>query len=298
MSQSLELNIKTSSDVPQAMDKAKSATVSFSKQVEDIQKKFSTGFKDIFLGFFAPMILLNAAISYFSNKIAEAQKLAADGFDKLADASTKYGTAEEKSLAARLKLQMDLIKAQKEEKAGKEEMFKTYLMHTPEGQAIVNREISKGGEGFQTGMKISSVKNLFVEGLSQMKQIQSEILKIEDGKITPEMRRQKQREIELEKEAEMNAASEKKKADDEKAGRFNANVNSVGGNVIGVGANPVVTALQEQQAIARAQLTYLEIIAAKFGYAATYKDVTASGATPQTPANASPSRAALLTKNK
>jgi hypothetical protein len=298
MSQSLELNIKTSSDVPQAMDKAKSATVSFSKQVEDIQKKFSTSFKDIFLGFFAPMILLNAAISYFSNKIAEAQKLAADGFDKLADASTKYGTAEEKSLAARLKLQMDLIKAQKEEKAGKEEMFKTYLMHTPEGQAIVNREISKGGEGFQTGMKISSVKNLFIEGLSQMKQIQSEILKIEDAKITPEMRRQKQREIELEKEAEMNAASEKKKADDEKAGRFNANVNSVGGNVIGVGANPVVTALQEQQAIARAQLTYLEIIAAKFGYAATYMDVTASGATPQTPANASPSRAALLTKNK
>jgi hypothetical protein len=299
MAQDLTVNIKTTSDVPQAMDKAKSATVSFSKQVEDIQKKFSTGFKDIFLGFFAPMVLLNAAISYFSNKIAEAQKLAMDGFDKLADSSTKYGTAEEKSLAARLKLQMDLVKAQKEEKAGKNEMFKQYLMSTPEGQAIVNREISRAGTGFQTGARFDTVKNAYIDGLSKMKQIQDEILKIEDAKITPEMRRKQKREMELAKEAEMNAASEKKKADDEKAGKFsNSNVTSVGGNVIGVGANPVVTALQEQQAIARAQLTYLEIIAAQFGYAATYKDVTASGATPQTPANASPSRAALLTKNK
>jgi hypothetical protein len=73
MAQSLELNIKTTSDVPKAMDKAKSATVSFGKQVEDIQKKFSTGFKDIFLGFTAPMVLLQSAISYISASIDESQ---------------------------------------------------------------------------------------------------------------------------------------------------------------------------------------------------------------------------------
>jgi hypothetical protein len=299
MAQDLTVNIKTTSDVPQAMDKAKSATVSFSKQVEDIQKKFSTGFKDIFLGFFAPMVLLNAAISYFSNKIAEAQKLAMDGFDKLADSSTRYGTAEEKSLAARLKMQMDLIKAQKEERAGKNEMFKQYLMSTPEGQAIVNREISKGGEGFQMGMKIPAMKEKYISGLAMMKQIQEEILKIEDRKITPEMRRQNQHNMELAQKAELQAAEDKKKAEEARTKSLSSpGANSVSGNVIGVGANPVVTALQEQQAIAKASLTQLEIIAAQFGYAATYKDVTASGATPHTPANASPSRAALLTKNK
>jgi hypothetical protein len=113
------------------------------------------------------------------------------------------------------------------------------------------------------------------------------------------MRRQNQHNMELAQKAELQAAEDKKKAEEARTKSLSSpGANSVSGNVIGVGANPVVTALQEQQAIAKASLTQLEIIAAQFGYAATYKDVTASGATPQTPANASPSRAALLTKNK
>lgn len=298
MAQDLTVNIKTTSDVPRAMDKAKQATVGFSKQVEDIQKKFSTSFKDIFLGFFAPMVLVNEAISYFSSKIAEAQKLASDGFEKLADSSTRFGSAEEKSLAARLKLQMDLNKAQKEERAGKNEMFKYYLMNTEEGQAIVNREISKGGMGFQMGMKIPSVKEKFVSGLAMMNQIQEEIMRIEDLKISPEMRKQNQRNMQIAYQAEIDAANEKKKAEQERSKGFSSpGVNSVSGNVIGVGANPVVTALQEQQAIAREQLACLQTIAGK-SMSASSVDVTVSGVTPQTPANASPSRAALLTKNK
>ena len=71
MAQDLTVNIKTTSDVPQAMEKSKSAVVSFSKQVEDIQKKFSTAFKDIFLGFTAPMVLLQGTISIISNAIAK-----------------------------------------------------------------------------------------------------------------------------------------------------------------------------------------------------------------------------------
>lgn len=299
MAQDLTVNIKTTSDVPQAMDKAKSATVSFGKQVEDIQKKFSTGFKDIFLGFFAPMVLLNAAVSYFGNKIAEAQKLAADGFDKLADASTNYGNREEKTLAAQLKLKMDLIKAEKELRAGKSEMFKTYMETTPEGKAIVAREISKGGTGFQMGMNIPFMREKFVSGLAMMNQIQSEILDIEDRKISPEQRKLKEREMEAASKAEFDAAAEKTRLEDEKKRQSNEMKlgSSVSGNVIGVGANPVVTALQEQQAIAREQLAYLQIIALQSTNTRS-ADVTASGATPSTPANASPSRAALVTKNK
>jgi hypothetical protein len=72
---------------------------------------------------------------------------------------------------------------------------------------------------------------------------------------------------------------------------------SMSGNVIGVGANPVVTALQEQQAIAREQLACLQIMASQ-GTGTPSADLTNKGATPDTPANASPSRAALLTKKK
>ena len=97
MAQSLELNIKTTSDVPQAMDKAKAATVSFGKQVEDIQKKFSMAFKDIFLSFLGPMALLGVAINYISKLIeenqrkrAEANQAAIDGTNELMSAEDRY----------------------------------------------------------------------------------------------------------------------------------------------------------------------------------------------------------------
>jgi hypothetical protein len=90
---------------------------------------------------------------------------------------------------------------------------------------------------------------------------------------------------------------EKEKSADTKGKTGGNSASSVSGNVIGVGSNPVVSAIQEQQAIARDQLTYLQIIAAK-GTTSGSSDVTASGATPQTPANASPSRASIVNKKK
>ena len=99
--------------------------------------------------------------------------------------------------------------------------------------------------------------------------------------------------------AKVDAYNEKQRLEDEKKRKSDEAKlgQSVSGNVIGVGANPVVTALQEQQAIAREQLAYLQIIASQSTNTRS-ADVTASGATPSTPANASPSRAALVTKNK
>ena len=97
MAQSLELNIKTTSEVPKAMEKAKEATVSFGKQVEDIQKKFSTAFKDVFLSFLGPMALLGVAINYISKLIddnqkkrAEANQAAIDGTNELMSAEDRY----------------------------------------------------------------------------------------------------------------------------------------------------------------------------------------------------------------
>ncbi len=90
--------------------------------------------------------------------------------------------------------------------------------------------------------------------------------------------------------------TEKEKAADTKAG--SSSLSNVGGNVIGVGQNPVVTALQEQQGIALQQLSVLQQIAAKFGYQASVLDITASGATPFTPANSSTNRSATVTKTK
>lgn len=81
------------------------------------------------------------------------------------------------------------------------------------------------------------------------------------------------------------------KTEDDKAadskGKTSASVSSVSGNVIGVGQNPVVTALQEQQAIAREQLVCLQVLAGKTNGAAVDPNLTNKGATPNTPATGS-----------
>ena len=108
MAQDLTVNIKTTSDVPQAMDKAKSATVSFGKQVEDIQKKFSTGFKDIFLGFTAPMVLIQSAISYITASMEQARRDAKEGLDLIAQGKTQFANSQEARTAAFFKRRKEL----------------------------------------------------------------------------------------------------------------------------------------------------------------------------------------------
>ena len=89
---------------------------------------------------------------------------------------------------------------------------------------------------------------------------------------------------------------EKEKAADSKSGP--GGLSNVSGNVIGVGSNPIVNELKEQQGIAREQLTCLQILAQRLGYTASVLDVTASGATPSTPANSATNRSAIVTKTK
>jgi hypothetical protein len=97
MAQDLTVNIKTTSDVPQAMDRAKTATVGFGKQVDDIQKKMSTAFKDIAFAYVAPLILLNKAIGMISDSIEKSKQeikdlrdFAATSDSKFLDPKTKY----------------------------------------------------------------------------------------------------------------------------------------------------------------------------------------------------------------
>ena len=90
MAQSLEVNIKTTSDVPQAMDKAKAATVGFQSQLDAIGKKFSTAFKDIALGFIAPVIILQQVMSYISASISKAKQDAKDGLELIAKGESRF----------------------------------------------------------------------------------------------------------------------------------------------------------------------------------------------------------------
>jgi hypothetical protein len=80
------------------------------------------------------------------------------------------------------------------------------------------------------------------------------------------------------------AKSEKEKSADTKGAAGGNAASSVSGNVIGVGQNPVIAALQDQTEIAKQSMTYLEMIAYNFGPQNKFRDITDKGATPITPA--------------
>jgi hypothetical protein len=130
--QDLGLNIKTTSDVPQAMDKAKAAAGSFSKQAEDIGMKFKNSFKDIFLGFTAPMVILQSLIGSISNAIENSKRQAQEGFDLIAKGDTIYASSEEKRFAAYLKARKAMEDEQAAVKKGKVEVTQKFV-DTPEG---------------------------------------------------------------------------------------------------------------------------------------------------------------------
>jgi len=119
MSQDLTVNIKATSNVPEAMDKAKSATVSMAKQVEDVQKKFSTGFKDIFLAFTAPLVILNTIISAISASMEKAKQIAESGFKTLAAGEDQYATEQEARMARFFQQQQETTQKKEESAAGK-----------------------------------------------------------------------------------------------------------------------------------------------------------------------------------
>ena len=137
MSQDLSVNIKTTSDVPQAMDRAKSATVSFSKQVEDIQKKFSTAFKDIFLGFTAPMILLQSAISYISAQMEQARRDAKEGLDLIAQGKSEFASSEEAKTAAFFKRRKEIEEEKRLVQEGRASLTEQILTDPELGKGFV-----------------------------------------------------------------------------------------------------------------------------------------------------------------
>jgi hypothetical protein len=219
MAQDLTVNIRTTSDVPQAMDKSKSAVVSFSKQVEDVQKKFSTTFKDVFLSFLGPMALVTGAISIISKMIAESQRkqeeatrAAIDGTNELMSAEDRYW-ARKKERENQTKENIEQAKVQRI--AVTEEFLSS---EDPRASEILKRETERlGALAELQGGAITPY------GLARDPKVQEEVQKII---------------------AEEAAKEQPQKPAGVKDGQFKGPEGF--GNVIGVGANPVMEAMTRQ----------------------------------------------------
>jgi len=254
MAQDLTVNIKTTSDVPQAMDKAKSATVSFGKQVEDIQKKFSTAFKDIAFAFVAPLVLLNTAINFISSAIEKRKQDIKEAYDFAVRAESKYLDSETVVLAKTRAAKEQDEKDREMAKTAKQTEF-TKFLEQPGMRDKVADEIG-GFRGFRLkyGLDANSA-----EDMAKAADVQGVISKM----IAP-----------------LVDASKKTVEDKKQPSGTNFKAPEGIGNVIGVGANPVLEAMNSQLEEQKKTNTILEKIAGDPGATSWM--------------NSTPSRAALL----
>ena len=175
--QELGLKLKTTSDVPEAMSKARSATVSFAKQVEDIQKKFSTTFKDIFLGFLAPMVIINKAMSMISDAVANIKQQSKDALDFGSEQTNKYVNEQESAIRRLIKLREEDAKGRKLGEQGTREAYAEILRTTPEGQKIYeqNRRFGQGFRSYKEGDILKGFDQIAAEEMAKNPAIRAQL---------------------------------------------------------------------------------------------------------------------------
>jgi hypothetical protein len=258
MAQSLEVQIKATSEVPQAVDRAKEAITSLEKraasakvttaggaveqtatkatakvesQFDKIGKAFGNTISSVFLSFLGPLAIITGIISFISNSIAEAKQLASDGLNKIAEGKTKLATEEESKMAAFFKAKDEREKEEREVKAGREEMTRRFLEETEAGRRIKEEADRYTTAGFEADhSKDPAFQRMALEAF----------LASPEGK-------------------KYASFFEAEKATKENAFRAPEGFS----NVVGVGANPVLQALDETLAEAKKQTELLDKIASQ-----------------------------------
>lgn len=283
----LTAKVKVDNEVPQAMDKAKAATVSFGKQVEDIQKKFSTAFKDIFLAYTAPMVIIQNTIGLISDSIAKAKQDAKDAIAFAAKGESKYlssGTvASAREVTARQQDALDRKNAQLAREALAEEQSKQggFIGFGGEADKALVQYVQEG-KGFmdKAGRSINAAAIFFgINSMSKDNAMQ-DVLERRAIDRTPY-----QPDVEGNK---LKAAQDAKDIAELKQFAGRSKPGEVGGfgNVIGVGSNIAIEMAQMQIDELKRHTELLQMIATKEQQATDFSKGDKSVA--------APSRAKLL----
>jgi len=290
MSQDLTVNMKTTSDVPQAMEKAKLATVSFAKQVDDVSKKFSTAFKDIALSFLAPLVILNSAISAISSAIAENKQKIKDAMDFVVKGESKYLRPGTVSSGREVERKRQDALDRKNAKLGAEAYAQEQLDADKGFLGMFGGEADKAVVQYMSGGNgLMDTLGRAVNGAGMLLGINN-IAGDEDMQKVLESRSQARDvndpQVQAQAKATGDAIAQKTNDDADKAKGTAFKGPEGFSNVVGVGANPVMEAMTMQLEETRKQTALLEILArpAGGGVPVDYTKSTSS----------TPSRAAML----
>jgi hypothetical protein len=141
MGRKLEWELSGKSDVPEKMAKAKASMEGVEGAANALSKKFREAFKDIAVGFLAPMVLIQKAISFISDKIAQAKQDTAEAraFAKEEESRGLMRTGGREALlqseerhAARLR--------QEKAARGNVEGYQSFLLEDPRGRKLLEEQ--------------------------------------------------------------------------------------------------------------------------------------------------------------
>ena len=230
MGRKLEWELSGKSDVPEKMAKAKASMEGLEGAANGLSKKFREAFKDIALGFIAPMVLVQQAISFISDSIAKARQDAKDAVDfaagiKAEDLSKSPVDATTRYLAQKLQVDLRTEKEQEQAKKAKQVVTEEFLMRDPRGMEYYNKN---AGLNMETGGPAVSASNL-----AMLKRVQDDVFAMVQGDMNKA----------LKDEQDKAAAAKAKETPSAAKGM------EVGSNVVGVGMSPQLEALNRSVAI-------------------------------------------------
>jgi len=250
MSQDLTVNVKTTSDVPEAMERAKNAVKSFNAQIEGIGNKFGNSFQSIFLSYLGPMALVGAVIAFIGNKIAENQQKQDDANQAAIDGTNELMSAEDRYWANKRNNEAQAKKDPEQAKLKREQTTREFLQEDPRGKQIT---IEAGERAGYFGRSILFGAKDPAKDLIAQKQVQDLI--DQDMKNNPEAG------VNAADTIKAQTAAQKANDDADKAKGTSFKGPEGFSNVVGVGANPVMEAMTLQLEESRKQTALLEAIA-------------------------------------
>lgn len=236
MSQKLELEIKATSDVDKATQKAKNEVGSLAHAIDGYGRKLKNFGRDLLISVAGPMALINAFLDYAAKRFEESKRMAREGLDLLAEGKSASLRPGESTAATFFKRKQAMEEEQKLIAAGREKLAYEFLQ-TEEGQRF--KENLPGGRTLEADGNLAYIPYI-------QKAAVEAFMKTEQG-------RQMQSILDAEQKA-------KEKQEKEKA---SAGLKSqqLTGSVVGVGASANTSILQSQLEVARESRDLLRAIA-------------------------------------
>ena len=138
MGRKLEWELSGKSDVPEKMAKAKASMEGLEGASNALSKKFREAFKDIAVGFLAPMVLIQKALSFISDKIAQAKQDAQEARDFAKDEESKgYMKSGAREVLLQASEREAEAKKQAKAKLAEKLAYESFLLEDPRGAKIL-----------------------------------------------------------------------------------------------------------------------------------------------------------------